>query len=193
MRGTELLSMLRRSYEGVNPSLPPKRRERSSHRSRSQKWVDQLARQLQNKYPRNLGYRVFWLGNRESRRDFGLNELLFDIAVCRVSRAKSPVHARELHLVSRSIWQVESEFAKNGRQALFDFNKLVMGDSIHKLFIAPLVSPVSEYLELLEAAARHCTGTLFVAMVPHPSDWSDYHASDISLVKYRGGKWNHQR
>ena len=193
MRGRELLAILRSSYVATKPRSPAGRRAGPRLRSLSQKWVDQLARQFQRKYPVNLGYRVFWLGNPENRADFGLNELLFDIAVCRVSRAKSAVHDKDLRLVSQSIWQVESEFAKNSRQALFDFNKLVMGESVYKLFIAPLVAPMKEFLGVLATPAQYCSGTLFVAMVPHPRDWGRYQPSDISLVKYRNGKWIHQR
>lgn len=66
---------------------------------------------------------------------------------------------------------VESEFARNSRQALIDFNKLVLGSAHNKLFIGPQVSEVEPFVNVLKPAARACTGNVYIALIPHPAKW----------------------
>ena len=116
-------------------------------------------------------FRVFWSDNLENERDFGLKEFLFDISVCEVAMTESAFRGRQLSLVRNAVWQIESEFAKNSREALYDFGKLVMGSAQNKLFIAPLVSREEEFLRVLREPASFCSGSVSLAMVPHPNDW----------------------
>ena len=49
----------------------------------------QLARQFQDNYKLERRHRVFWKGYEGNKEHFGVNELLFDIAVCSVSTTPS--------------------------------------------------------------------------------------------------------
>ncbi len=72
---------------------------------------------------------------------------------------------------------MESEFARDSRQALIDFNKLVLGSAHNKLFVGPQVSKVEQFIDVLKPAARACTRNVYVALIPHPAKWknaSDY-------------------
>lgn len=108
-----------------------------TNRARSGKWIDSLARRFEEHYA-GARYQVFWSGNFGNREQFGVNELLFDIAVCSVSATKSlQADAQDLTFIARSHWQVESEFSRtNTRNIVVDMSKLVMGSAENKLFVA---------------------------------------------------------
>ena len=106
--------------------------------------------------------------------DFGMNELLFDVAVLQYSIADSGKSKKKLLYVTKALWLVESELAPNKRQAIYDFNKLVIGRSENLLFVGPTLKSErdhDDYLRVLASAAVHCEGKLFLALIPRPSDW----------------------
>ena len=117
--------------------------------------------------------RVFSKGCRANRKEFGLNELLYDVSVCRSGTVRSSVHGRQLPYIREVLWQVESEFALDGREALKDFNKLVCGSAQNKLFAGPLVAANEGFINVLLPAARVCTGRIVVVLLPHPGRWGD--------------------
>jgi hypothetical protein len=141
--------------------------------NRSQYWVEALAKQFQKRYEGDSEIRVFSKSDPSNRKDFGLNELLYDILVCRVGEVESSMYKNKLCFVKEVLWQVESEFAHNTRSALIDFNKLVLGSAKNKLFIASQVKKGTEnsFLSVLKPAAGYCMGDVYVAMIPHPSKW----------------------
>jgi len=143
--------------------------------NRSQSWVKALAEQLNRRYEGDTDIRIFTKSDYSNRRDFGLNELLYDILVCRVGEVESSVHKKKLCFIKEVLWQVESEFAHNTRSTLVDFNKLVLGSGKNKLFIAAQVKKgmESSFLKVLQPAARYCIGDVYVGMIPHPASWGD--------------------
>ena len=154
------------------------------HRSRN--WVEALAEQFKKKYDGDSEIRIFSKSNDSNRKDFGLNELLHDVLVCKVDEVESSVHKKNLCFIKEVLWQVESEFAHKNRSSLVDFNKLVLGSAKNKLFIASQVKKGTEnlFLEVLKPAARYCTGDVYVGMIPHPGDWADTQ-NDIHLWVFK--------
>lgn len=152
------------------------------NRNRSLYWVEALAEQFKKRYEGDSEIRIFTKSDDSNRKDFGLNELLYDILVCRVSEVESSIHKKKLYFIKEVLWQVESEFARDSRSALMDFNKLVLGSGKNKLFICSQVKRGTEnsFLGVLQSAARYCTGDVYVSMVPHPSIWVDLD-SDVHL------------
>ena len=144
------------------------------NQNRSQYWVKALAEQFQKRYEGDSEIRVFSKTDPSSRKDFGLNELLHDVVVCRVGEVKSSLRGKTLLFIKEVLWQVESEFAHNSRSALIDFNKLVLGSGRNKLFICSQVKKGKEtlFLSVLQPAAGYCTGDVYVSMIPHPSSWA---------------------
>ena len=86
---------------------------------------------------------------------------------------ESHIQKKKLYFIKEVLWQVESEFARDSRSALMDFNKLVLGSGKNKLFICSQVKRGTEnsFLGILQPAAGYCTGDVYVSMVPRPSMW----------------------
>jgi len=141
------------------------------HARRSRDMVEGLARLLREVYGHKDNVAVFSKYHEENRRDFGLNELLFDIAVCEWEETRSASDRKTLKFVTRGLWAIESELARDTRQAVYDFNKLVLSSADLKLFLGPHSAMDGEYLRVLEGPAARCTGAIYVALVPHPDSW----------------------
>ncbi|MFC1952344.1 hypothetical protein ACFLV8_01725 [Chloroflexota bacterium] len=143
--------------------------------NRSLNWVKAIAEQFKKRYEGDPEIRVFSKSDPSNRKDFGLNELLHDVLVCKVGEIESSMHKKKLCFVKEVLWQVESEFAHNTRSALIDFNKLVLGSAKYKLFVASQVKKGAEnsFLSVLKPAANYCTGDVHVCMIPHPSKWGN--------------------
>jgi hypothetical protein len=156
------------------------------HRGRAIAWVNALAQQFVPLYPRHDGFRVFSKYDESNRADFGLNELLFDVAVCEVAQAPSVRSQHALVYVKRAVWQIESEFAKNSREAVWDFNKLVLGSAPNKLFVAPVTAKPGAFRDALLPVAGCCSGRVFLAVVPHPEDWDKGRAPEIFVLAEDG-------
>jgi len=141
--------------------------------NRSSYWVEALAEQFKKSYKGDSEIRIFTKGDYSNKKDFGLNELLHDVLVCKVGEVKSSVHKTKLLFIKEVLWQVESEFANNNRSTLLDFNKLVLGSGKNKLFTCSQVRKGQEkkFLDVLKPAAGYCTGDVYVGMIPHPSKW----------------------
>ena len=149
---------------------------------KSSYWVGALAEQFKKSYEGDSEIRVFSKSDPSHRKDFGLNELLHDVLVCRVGEVESSIHKKKLCFIKEVLWQVESEFAQNSRSTLVDFNKLVLGSAKNKLFACSQVRKGKEnsFLSVLQPAARYCTGDVYVCMLPHPSKWASGD-SDVHL------------
>ena len=115
--------------------------------------------------------RVFSKYDDSNRKDFKLNELLYDIVICEIGEVLSTTHRKTLYFIKEALWQVESEFAQDSRQTLVDFNKLVLGSAQNKLFIGPKVRDTERFITLLKPAARACSGNVYIALIPHPAKW----------------------
>ena len=135
------------------------------------------------------GLRCFTRFDRSNRREFGVNELLHDICIVRVAGVSSAVQGKRLFYIDRVLWQVESEFARNSRSALVDFNKLVLGSAESKLFVGPQLKSRDAYLQVLEKPARQTTGETFVALIPHPSEWGNEGDNEISIWRFGDSGW----
>jgi len=158
------------------------------HRKRSRAWVERLADQFRAYYRTDETVRVFSKGCRANRKEFGLNELLYDVSVCRSGSVRSSAQGRQLLYIREVLWQVESEFARDGREALKDFSKLVCGSAQNKLFVGPQVADNEGFINVLLPAARACTGRVIVVLLPHPRQW-DNAAFDVQGWELRADRW----
>ena len=163
---------------------------RDRNRKRSSAWVDALARRFREGYEGDR-YRVFWLGNKKNREQFGRNEMLFDIAVCSVSTTRSRQrNPRDLEFIAQCHWQIESEFSRtNTREIVIDMSKLVMGAAENKLFVAAHRTDGEDgILEQCSEIAGRCTGRVYFCFVSHPDDWSDKARRPV-LFEWVAGGW----
>lgn len=159
------------------------------HAARSRNFVGALAGRLRSAYQKDPDVAVLSKHFNGNRERFGLNELLFDVLVCRTQTTRSANGARLLTFVTGGILAVESEFERDSRQAIFDFNKLVLCASECKLFIGPRVPDEKAFLEPLGRTAAHCGGSVFTVLAPHPSEWKAGKARDVSGYRWSKGVW----
>ena len=178
-----------------SPGSPDLLSAQSLHRQRSSEWVQCLAHELKTLVGDDRNVRVLYRNNDENRDDFGLNELLYDVCICRTAEHPSARGGRALRYVTGAVWLVESEFARDSCQAVKDLNKLVIGRAENKLFIGPTLGPADEagYLAALlpvaAAAAAEGASRVYVALVPHPGEWAP-EMSDVTLRRYAPAGWD---
>jgi len=159
------------------------------HNERSRKWIAALHQQFVKQYSSETDVRVFSKGNKDNWHEFLLNELLFDISVCQVATVPSAKHHKELTYIKKALWQVESEFARNSRETMKDFSKLVTGSADNKLFVGSHVSDDKAFMDVLLPAAAVCSGTVYLALLPHPSTWDSIAKEKPFTWKFVNGLW----
>lgn len=160
----------------------------TTNRNRSSTFVEQLGTQFNLRYADDTNVRTLTRGNPKNRKEFGLNELLYDVSVCRVSEIASSKQSKQLTVINQTLWSVESELRKDSREAIFDFNKLIMSSAQNKLFVGPIVDDIESYIAVLARAAQFCNGRLHLALIPHPSQW-DSVPMVPQLWKWNGSDW----
>ncbi len=159
------------------------------HRRRSLEFVERLSDCLLACYPSSASVASLSKHHSDYRREFGMNELLFDVAVVEYGEVAAAKSTKRLSYAERGLWLVESEMAKNSREALFDFNKLVLGAADNLLFVGPHVANSSAYLGVLGPAAQHCRGNVYVALIPHPKEWYSEYPESAVVWQWRGREW----
>ena len=160
------------------------------HRRRSREFVEQLAASFLAAYPASRAIAALSKHHDDERKRFGMNELLYDVSVVEYGDISSGNSRKTLTYVKQALWLVESEMARNTREALYDFNKLVMGSGDDLLFVGPHVRDQESYLKILGAAAQHCRGRIHVALIPHPDEWYTKAWTTVSLWEWQGHSWN---
>lgn len=143
------------------------------HNKRSMEWVESLANGFRDAFASDKSVRVFSRHYHENRQDFGVNELLYDVTVISAETVESAARKKNLFFVKAALWQVESEFSRDSRQALIDFNKLVLGSAKNKLFIGPQIQDHDSLIKVLTPAAAVCPGEVYAAFIPHPDEWDN--------------------
>ena len=161
----------------------------AAHRNRSKNFVESLAAEFRQRYAERDDVAVFSKHYEANRKRHGLNELMYDVAVCETRRVSSSTGRTDLTYVSSLVVAIESEMAKDSRQALYDFSKLVMGNARTNLFVGPQVADESSYLDALGPAADCCLGETFVALIPHPAQWQNDEKTDVRLWRRVPQKW----
>jgi len=159
------------------------------HRERSRLFVEHLATLLRNNYESEETVKVLSKHYEGNRSRFGLNELLYDVLVCETATVESPANQEDLTYVTAGLWAIESEFARDLREALFDFNKLVLSSAENCVLIGPVVSDNEGFLDGLSGAAGNCKGTVYVVIVPHPSEWADSAKLQVQGHIWEDNRW----
>ena len=143
-------------------------------RARERAYIKTLIAQLQREFETE-GLRVFASSQRGNAADFGTNHLLHDIAVCRIGAGKTAERKSEDFLyIAEAIWQIEVDFSREWRAALFAVNRLNCGAAANKLLISSILARGNErLLHTLRTPAAACSDTMYLALVQHPADWED--------------------
>lgn len=165
--------------------------DRVRNRNRSTAWVNALAHQFEQNYQLGERHRVFWKGSDKNKKNFRLNELLFDIVVCSVSTTESlQRQSIPLELITDSHWQIESEFAENTRDILVDMSKLVLGSAENKLMVASARDCRTEkrILQQCSEIASRCGSNVYFCFVAHPREWKNEPQAP-TLYEWTAGDW----
>lgn len=168
----DLLEKLTSAYRAARDATRTEKSDKAGNRARSAAWVEHLAYEFRAVYPADRQHAIFSQGCTANKKEYGVNELLFDILVCKTSTVVSPVHRVKLSCVTSALWAVESEFSNNTRSTIFDFSKLAIAKATFKLMV---IAPSKYTMEALLccADAVSADSALFVACVPHPAHWDD--------------------
>lgn len=159
------------------------------HQEMSRSFVERLAELMRAEY-RGRDVAVMSKHNCEKRPLLGMNEFLFDIAVLEYRSVQARGSGEAYAVVTGGLWVVESEMAKLRREAIYDFNKLVLAKAPRKLFIGPIVSDVPGYLEALAQVAASCDEQLSLALIPHPQEWDEAPIVRVLFWTWRSGRWH---
>jgi len=164
------------------------------HNQRSRDFVEAFAERLRLPFLESSTVVVFsegYKGNRykENRPRFKQRELLYDVLMCDTATTKAAITKNELTFITRAFWAIESEFDRDSRESMYDFNKLILSSAEAKLFIGPLLrdSDPAAILRPLRDAAAHCSGELLAALVPHPSLWQPKVVQPVQLWWWQRG------
>ena len=168
----DIKNIIRISFEGAILMPDNGKNKGAIHANRSRNFVEKLRKNILNEYKDDDTIRAFSKYNKANKKEFGLNELLYDILVCKTDKVQSGRRKKSMTFVTKSLWQIESEFSKNPVQAVYDFNKLVIGASENKLFIAPNIEYYNDFLNPLSKLANLCNSKTYIAFIPHPKDWT---------------------
>jgi len=158
-------------------------------RARERVWIKTLSTHLADALDEENN-RVFSSYQRGNTDNFGTEQLLYDIQVCRVGiTTTADKKKEEIHYIQASLWQIETDFSREIHQAVYAFNRLVTGNGEQKLFIgAQLKTGRDTFIGTLKASAAACTGTVHLALIPHPDDWDDDDHS-IDVWQFTDGEW----
>ncbi len=189
MESEKLKVLILRSFQEARYARISGQTQQDLHRKRSQEWVKILAQNFRKYYSnKDDAVSVFSKDFGEHRTEFKVNELLYDIAVCRTGETLSAQKGTRLTYIQEALWVVESEMAKDSHEAIIDFSKLVIGSARNKLFIGPKVNNQGNFNKVLLAPAGHCCGSVYLAIIPHPEDW-DKRDGEPELFIFSGGSW----
>ncbi len=135
-------------------------------------------------------YRVFCQLARGNRADFGSESLLGDIAVCRIAESSGGERKRQnFRYVSALIWQVEIDFSREWRRAIYAINRLNCGAAENKLFISAQAQRGGDArLRTLLGPLEAGPGEAYIALIPHPRDWETSEKAP-QLWHLRDGQW----
>ena len=148
-----------------------------SNAERSAAFVSCLASELRKHYKAVQGegqpkYAVFSRDYPGNQKEFGLNELMFDIVAAEIATVKS-VRGIDITAIRGAEWLIESELKRtDSRDVLVDFNKLVIGQAKNKLLVVAAGSSVASWIEAI-AAELICaqSANFYLALLPHPNEW----------------------
>lgn len=177
------------SYDEATKALTMGTSKRSLARARERSFTKALIAQLLREFDGD-DHRVFAKAQRGNAADFGANQLLHDIAVCRIGAGETAERKSEdFHFIAQALWQIEIDFSREWRQTLYAINRLNCGAAAHKLLITSrLARSQSQFLNTLRAPSAAADGALYLAFVPHPADW-DEDATSPQMWHIADGDW----
>ncbi len=180
----ELLSHISKS---LGRTVQDPSNQKDDHNTRSRKFIGNLTDSLVEYFKRNEGNSIVGFSKGSPyNNEFGLNEFMFDIHICRYDFTESSIHAIKIPFIVEPILQLESEFAESNRESIKDFSKLVVGKAKYKIMILPNSmknNEVDNYLKPQSPIAKYIHEELYAVFIPHPRNWGKF-TEDVKNIKY---------
>lgn len=179
----QLLESIRSAYNKVLQYVAENPKEKhgnlSNLQSRSFEWVRLLALELQQLWAQQQGVVTCFkqLGNHVPST---AGELLTDIHVVQTSEVLSMQRGTPIPFATRSLLAVESEFAHDSRELLYDLGKLFMVRAPWLIFVSSRAGSKSDQnlqtsqLRMYAEAAKlglPVDANLLFAVMPGPDEW----------------------
>ena len=185
----DIVGLIDASFSEAVKALVMGTSARSLARARERAFVKSLINRLRNNFDDD-GYRIFASLQRGNQSDFGTNQLLHDIVVCRIEEGATDARQPEsFRYVAEALWQIEVDFSREWRPALYAINRLNCGGAGNKLLVASqLARSQDRLMNTLRKPGAACAGTLYLALVPHPADWDD-DAGAPQVWRFTEGEW----
>ncbi len=150
------------------------------------RWIGALHDGFRNAYADTDRFSVFSRARAASgpASSWRRQEYLYDVVVVEAERREAPIHASALvPVVTRGLWQVESEVGLSASGVAEDLGKLVLGSSESKLLIAAVpANPKNfdDWMGFIEKAAIPVSGNFFLALIPTYSTAASAHTLYLS-------------
>lgn len=178
-----------RSYASATKALVMGTSPQALARARERAFVKALAEQLRSEYAGD-DIRVFSRFGRGNRRDFGTEQLLGDICVCRVNSGQSGGRqSQDFLFVAGALAQAEIELSRDWRREVEALNRLMSGSAVTKILVAALPDRGhAERLETLRAPFAALPGRASLALIPHPAEWETTEAAP-EVWRLDDGAW----
>ena len=170
----DISRVIEKSFHAARNALVMGTSAASLARARERAFVKAVTAQFADAFA-DEDVRVFSPFARANRDDFGTEQLLFDIEICRVALAEAGGRqADQFAFVSSALWQIEIEFSLDWRDAIVALNRLSCGGAENKLLItARRKSGQDDFLATAQPVASACAGQVYLALITHPRDWDD--------------------
>ena len=177
------------SFAGATKALVMGTSPGALARARERAFVKSLVDQLQSEFAGD-DIRVFSQYGRGNRRDFGAEQLLSDICVCRIGAGQTGGRQnQDFVYVAEVLAQVEIELSREWRREIQALNRLISGSAAEKLLVAALPSrDSSASLKTLQAPFAAIPGAASLALIPRPADW-DAAESSPEVWRLDAGEW----
>lgn len=122
-------------------------------------------------------------------------EFMHDVSVVELEWIQAAYRGTCVPVLTRALWQVESELALNSTEVAEDLSKLKAGRASYKLLIVARTTQkdAARWAAFIERAATGITGTAYVAEIPtyasmKPEDWCTLDKADIEVRLLSGPK-----
>ena len=158
-------------------------------RARERVFVKTLVTQLEEVHDDD-SIRVFSPYGRGNMADFGTEQLLHDICVCRIGGGVTAERKpNDFLYIEEALWQIEVDFSREWQQALHAINRLNCGSAANKLLIASQLDSGGEiFVNTLKAPSAVSDGMHYLALIPHPKDWDEIE-SGPAVWRMDDGEW----
>ena len=159
------------------------------HYSLSQNWVKNFAKRLEASYNDKKNIKAFY-------RDVNSKEFLYDITIAVYEKFSTKYSKEKLTYVSKSIWQIESEFEENATAIAYDFSKLFSGNAPFKMMVGPLREKEDDKgsAYFLDKMKKMCNDipnneSWYFLLITHPGNWKPENKMIWKLYKWNGEDW----